>query len=75
MVGGLKGQCHQIFDFRFSTWISFQQAPDYTIRAFSNLFKKLWRYLLTRCTTRVVHTGGKWKKSEKFSLFLLDTFG
>jgi hypothetical protein len=31
----------------------------------------------SRCTTSVVDTGGKWKnlKSEKFSLFLLDTLG
>jgi hypothetical protein len=29
----LKGQCHEIFNFRFSTWISFPQAPDYIIRA------------------------------------------
>jgi hypothetical protein len=36
---GLKGQCHEIFDFRFSTWISFPQAPDYTIRAVSNFFE------------------------------------
>jgi hypothetical protein len=36
----LKGQRHEIFDFRFSTWISFSQAPDYTIRAVSNFFHK-----------------------------------
>ncbi len=24
----LKGKCHEIFDFRFSTWISFPEAPD-----------------------------------------------
>jgi hypothetical protein len=29
----LKGQCNEIFGFRFSTWISFPQAPDYTVRA------------------------------------------
>ena len=28
----LKRQCQEIFYFRFSTWISFPQAPDYTIR-------------------------------------------
>jgi hypothetical protein len=36
----LKGQCHEIFDFRFSTWIRFPQAPDYTIRAVSNFLRK-----------------------------------
>ncbi len=30
IVWDLKGQCHEIFDFRFTTWISFPQAPDYT---------------------------------------------
>ncbi len=40
----LKGQCHEIFDFRFSTWISFPQAPEYTTKAVSNFFKNLRRY-------------------------------
>jgi hypothetical protein len=35
----LKGHCHEIFDFRFSTWISFPLAPDYTIGAVLNFFK------------------------------------
>ncbi len=34
----LKGQCHKIFNFRFSTWISFPKAPVYTVRAVSNVF-------------------------------------
>ncbi len=34
----LKGQCHEIFDFRFSTWINFPQAPDYTIRGSFRIF-------------------------------------
>jgi hypothetical protein len=33
----LKG-CNEIFDLRFSTWISSPQASDYTIRAVSNFF-------------------------------------
>ncbi len=37
-VVSLKGQCHEIFDFRFFTWISFPQAPDCTV---SNFFRKL----------------------------------
>jgi hypothetical protein len=40
----LKRQCHEIFDFRFSTWIHFPQAPDYTIRAVSNFFEDSRRY-------------------------------
>jgi hypothetical protein len=35
----LKGQCHEIFNFRFSTWIRFPQAPDYTIRAVQKFLK------------------------------------
>jgi hypothetical protein len=46
----LKGQCHEIFDFRFSTWISFPKAPDYTIRAVFNFFKNSRRYLQLRVT-------------------------
>ncbi len=40
----LKGQCHEIFDFWFFPWISFPQAPEYTIRAVSNFFENSWRY-------------------------------
>ncbi len=39
-----KGQCHEIFDFWFFSWISFPQAPEYTIRAVSNFFENLRRY-------------------------------
>ncbi len=41
----LKGQCHEIFSYWFFSWISFPQAPDYTIRAVSNFFKNSRRYL------------------------------
>jgi hypothetical protein len=34
-----KGQCYEIFDFRFSTWISLTQTPDYTFRANSKFFR------------------------------------
>ncbi len=34
----LKGQCHEIFDFWFFSWISFPLSPKYTIRAVSNFF-------------------------------------
>jgi hypothetical protein len=43
-VGALKGQCHEIFDFRFSTWIIFTQGHNYTIRAVSNFFVNSRRY-------------------------------
>jgi hypothetical protein len=48
----LKGQCHEIFNFRFSTWNSFPQAHDYTIRAVLNFFEICRRY-------RNWWTGGK----------------
>ncbi len=40
----LKGQCHEIFDFWFFSWISFPQASEYTIMAISNFFEN------SRCT-------------------------
>ncbi len=35
----LKGQCHEIFRFLFFSWISFPQAPDFTVRAVPNFFE------------------------------------
>ncbi len=40
----LQGQCHEIFCFWFFSWISFPQAPEYTIRAVSNFFENSRRY-------------------------------
>ncbi len=40
----LMGQCHEIFDFKFSLCISFPQAPEYIIRVVSNFFENLRRY-------------------------------
>ncbi len=34
----LKGQCHEIFCFRFFSWIAFPQAPDNNSRVISNFF-------------------------------------
>jgi hypothetical protein len=39
-ISGLKGQCHEIFDFRFFPLISFTQAPENTFGAVSNIFKE-----------------------------------
>ncbi len=36
VVQFLKGQCHEIFCYWFFSWISFPQAPEYTIRTVSN---------------------------------------
>ncbi len=35
---------HEIFDFKFFSWISVLQAPKYSIGAFLNFFKNLQRY-------------------------------
>ncbi len=40
----LKGQCHEIFCFRFFSWITFPQAPDNNIRIISNCFENSRRY-------------------------------
>ena len=40
----LKGQCHEIFCFRFFSWISFPPAPEYPIRTVSNFFENPRRY-------------------------------
>ncbi len=57
----LKGQCHEIFDFCFFSWISFPQAPEYTIRSVSNFSKIRGDILSSRFATGVVDTGGKCK--------------
>ncbi len=40
----LKGQCHEIFDFRLFYEISFPQAPEYHMRAVSNFFENSQKY-------------------------------
>ncbi len=59
----LKGQCHEIFDFWFFSWISFPQAPEYTIRAVLNFFENSRRCLQLKVHHRCC-SGGKWKKSS-----------
>ncbi len=60
-----KGTVSEDFCFWFFSWISFPQAPDYTIRAVSNFLRKF---------TSVVDTGVKWKKSW-FRKFFIISFG
>ena len=60
------------------SWISFPQAPDYTIRAVSNFFLKFAEIFAAQGAPLVLLTpvaNGKNLQPEKFSLFLLDTFG
>ncbi len=61
----LKGQCHEIFCFRFFLWITFPQAPDNNIRIISNFFKNSGDIRKSRCTTGVNDTGGKeWEQYQ-----------
>ena len=60
----LKGQCHEIFDFWFFSWISFPQAPEYTIRDISNFSKIRGDIRSSMCTTGVIGTGAIWKKFD-----------
>ncbi len=59
----LKGQCREIFDFWFFSWISFPQAPEYTIRAVSNFTKIRGNICSSRCT--------KWKKSSIIKVLII----
>ncbi len=52
----VSGQCHEIFDFWFFSWISFPQAPEYTKRAVSNFFKKFAEIFAAQGTPPVLLT-------------------
>ncbi len=81
----LKGQCHELFYFRFFSWISFPEAPEYIIRAVSNFFENLTCEYLSefskKCEMILMSfkgLGGKWftkitwsKKSRDSVLFIL----
>ncbi len=57
-VSTLRGQCHEIFCFRFFSWTSFPQALEYTVRAISNFFENSRRYSQLKATG-INDTGGK----------------
>ncbi len=54
----LKGQCHEIlvFGFWFFSWISFHQAPEFTIQAVSNFFWKFAELLAAQGAPPVLLT-------------------
>ena len=60
----LKGTVPRDFWLQVFTWISFPQAPEFPIRAVSNFSKICGDIRSLRCTTGVVDTGKKWKKSQ-----------
>jgi hypothetical protein len=55
----LMGKCHEILDFRFLSWISFPQDPEYPIRAVSNILEICRDIHSSRCTICVIDTSGK----------------
>ncbi len=60
----LKGQCHKILDFWFF-YESVSPKPLSIPLAQFRIFSKIRRNIRSsRCTTCVVDTGGKWKKSS-----------
>ncbi len=65
----LKGQCHEIFDFCFFSWISFPQAPGYTNRAVSNFFENSRRYSQLKVNHRC-----RWHRWQMAKIFKLKNF-
>ncbi len=59
-----KGQCHEISDFWFFSWISFPQAPEYIVRAISNFFESLRRYSQLK-----VHHQCRWHRWQMKKIF------
>ncbi len=58
----LKGVWHEIFVFRFCSWISLPQAPEYPVVAISNFYEYSRRYsqlFSDKLFTGVIDTGGK----------------
>ncbi len=53
----LKGVWHQIFDFRFFSWIIVTQAPKYSIGAVETFFENLRRYTRMNVFTGVNNPG------------------
>jgi hypothetical protein len=63
---GVKSQCHEIFDFRFFSCISFPQAPEY--RAVS-IFRKFSKILAAQGAPSVLSTPVANEKSSIRKVF------
>ncbi len=61
----LKGQCPEIFDFCFFSWISFPQASEYTTTAISNFFENSRLKVHHRCQRH------RWQIEKIFFFFFL----
>ncbi len=58
----INGSRHEIFCFKFFSWISFLRAAEYPIRTFfSNFYDYSRRYLKVKVITSVYETGNKWE--------------
>ncbi len=62
----LKGVWHEIFDFRFFSWISVPQASKYSIGAILNFFEYLRKYLWINVYHRCQLFSGVNDTGEKF---------
>ncbi len=64
------GQCHEIFCFRFFSWIIFPQAPEMDVRVISKFFANLQRYLQVKVRYQQ-HRWQIWhRRKEKFIYIL-----
>ncbi len=67
----LKGQCHKIFNFWFFSWISSPKLLSIPLGPFQIFSKIRGDIHISRCTTGVVDTGGKWKKSSIIKVLII----
>ena len=68
----LKGQCHEIFDFWFFSWISFPQASEYTTTAISNFFENSQIYSQLKVHHRCQRH--RWQMEKIFKLKNFNNF-
>ncbi len=71
----LKGQCHEIFDFWFFSWISFPQASEYIITAISNFFENSRRYSRLKVHHRCQRHRWQMEKQKSFNNFVWASLG
>jgi hypothetical protein len=67
----LKGQCHEIFDFYFFHESVSPKPPSIPLRPFQIFSKICGDVRSSRCTTCVVDTGSKWKKSSIIKMLII----
>jgi hypothetical protein len=60
----LKGQCHEIFDFRLFSWTSSPKPLSIPLKLFRIFSQSREDIRSSRCNKGVVDTGGKGKKSS-----------